>query len=276
MATTTPITSNWQKYFVNPDEGLGTTYERFVLHNYFSRFKARYDVRTIVEAPSFGMTGVSGINSLWWAQQGVEVTVVDQCLERMESIQKVWEQTGLKMNLVFQSPDSSVLPFADRSFDMAWNFAALWYASDGEAYLKELARVAKRALFICVPNSHNICWVTRPDDASDVNMDYINPDWIISSLVPYGWRLVERGFLDVPPWPHIELRKEEMLRRVGLSRIARAMEAKNAGVCIVDYFTGRLPAMEGQVLKYSFLEQSPGWLKKYWAHHRFALFEKTA
>jgi hypothetical protein len=32
--------------------------------------------------------------------------------------------------------------------------------------------------------------------------------------------------------------------------------------------------MEKDMLKYGLLENSPDWLKKFWAHHRFLLFEK--
>jgi SAM-dependent methyltransferase len=271
--STTPITNNWRNYFVNPDEGMGTTYERVVLHGYFARFKSRYDVRAILEAPSFGMTGISGINSLWWARHGTAVTVVDQCLERLEAAQDVWKSTGLKAAFVYQPATTAVLPFADCSFDMAWNFAALWHVKDGETYLKELARVAKRALFVCVPNPENVSWATRPDNPTDVDLNHIRPEWITSSLAACGWCPVETGYLDVPPWPHIELRKEEMLRRVRLAWLAKIIEAKNGGLCIVDYFKGRSPGMERQLLKYSFLEHAPGWLKRLWAHHRFLLFE---
>ncbi len=89
---TITITNCWEDYFRKHDEGLGTTYERFILHNYFSRLKDRYDIHSVLEAPSFGMTGVSGINSLWWASQGAKVTIVDQSSPRLESIARVWRE----------------------------------------------------------------------------------------------------------------------------------------------------------------------------------------
>jgi hypothetical protein len=268
-------TNNWRQYFLNPDEGFGTTYERFVLHRYFAWLKGRYEIYSVLEAPSFGMTGVSGINSLWWAWQRAKVTVVDQCLERMEAIQKVWRQVGLAAHLVCQSPASSLLPFSDRSFDMSWNFAALWHVKDGGTYLSELARVTKTALFVCVPNQQNIFWALRPHDASDFDLDNIRTDWIIPSLAAHGWRLVETGLFDVPPFPDIAMKKEDFLRRMGLGRLAKWMEAKEGeGICILDYFTGRSPAMERQIMKFGLLERSPAWFKRLWAHHRFLLFEK--
>jgi len=271
------VTNNWRQYFLKPDEGFGTVYERFVLHRYFAWLKSRYDVHTLLEAPSFGATGVSGINSLWWASQRVEVTIVDQSLERMQSIQKVWRGTGLASRLVCQAPTSSILPFSDRSFDLSWNFAALWHVKDAGTYLGELTRVTKKALFLCVPNQQNICWKLRPHDTSDFDLDNIRTDWIISSLAAHNCKLVETGLFDVPPFPDIAMKKEDFLRRIGLSKLAGWMEAKKegGGLCILDYFNGRSPEMERRVMKFGFLEQSPTWFKRLWAHHRFLLFEKN-
>jgi SAM-dependent methyltransferase len=273
---TITISNCWEDYFRKTDEGLGTTYERFILHNYFSWLKARYSIHSVLEAPSFGMTGVSGINSLWWASQGTKVTVVDQSSARLEAIERVWQGAGLAAEFVYQSPISAALPFADASFDMAWNFAALWHVKDGGKYLAELGRVAKKALFLCVPNKQNVCWVLRPHNSDEYELNHINTNWILSRLVPHGWKLVETGYFDVPPWPDIAMKKENMLKMAGLGRLAKSMESGNSkGLCILDYFSGQSPAMGKDILKYGFLERSPNWLKKYWAHHRFLLLERA-
>ncbi len=273
---TITITNCWEDYFRKHDEGLGTTYERFILHNYFSRLKDRYDIHSVLEAPSFGMTGVSGINSLWWASQGAKVTIVDQSSPRLESIARVWREADLAAEFIYQPPTSAELPFADGSFDIAWNFAALWHVKDGEKYLLELSRVAKKALFLCVPNKQNVCWVLRPHSSEEYELNHINTDWILSCLTPRGWRLTETGFFDVPPWPDIAMKKENMLKMVGLGGLAKSKESNNsAGLCILDYFSGRSPSMEKDIMKYGFLENSPNWLKKRWAHHRFLVLEKA-
>ena len=272
---TTTLTNDWKRYFLHRDEGFGTTYERFVLHRYFTWLRTRYDIQSVLEAPSFGMVGVSGINSLWWASQQADVTVVDHCLERLEAIQKVWREVGLVARFACQSPASALLPFADRSFDMSWNFAALWHVKDAATYLSELARVTKRALFLCVPNQQNILWALRPHDPSVYNLENVRTDWIVSSLAAHNWRLAQTGFFDVPPFPDIAMKKEDFLKRMGLGWLAKWMESKEGqGMCILDFFTGRSPEMERQVMKFSLLEHSPVWFKRFWAHHRFLLFEK--
>jgi ubiquinone/menaquinone biosynthesis C-methylase UbiE len=274
-AATITISDCWQEYFPRADEGLGTIYERFILHNYFDLLKTRYGIRSVLEAPSFGMTGVSGVNSMWWASKEAKVSIVDQSATRLNAIQKVWSDTGLSAEFVYQASDSAVLPFADGSFDMAWNFAALWHVKDGETYLKELARVASKALFICVPNKQNVCWVLRPHNSHDYELKNIRIDWITSCLEASQWRLVETGFFDVPPWPDIAMKKENIFKLVGLDRLAKSKESgKTEGLCILDYFNGRSPAMGKDIMKYGFLEHSPNWLKQRWAHHRFLVFEK--
>ena len=270
------ITNCWRDYFSRPDEGLGTTYERFILHNYFDWLRSRYGISSVLEAPSFGMTGVSGINSLWWASKGAKVAVVDQSRERLEAIEKVWSGVGLSAEFTCQSPDSATLPFFDNSFDLAWNFAALWHVRDGETYLTELSRVTSKALFICVPNQQNVCWVLRPHDAGEYELKNIDTDWIVSKLVPSGWRLIKTGFFDVPPWPDIAMKKENMLKALGLGGLLKSEKNGNGhGLCILDYFSGRNPDMEKAIMKYGLLEGSPDWLKKFWAHHRVLVFEKS-
>ena len=93
------IIHSWESYFDTFDEGLGTTYERFILHRYFRFLKDTYDISSVLEVPSFGMTGVSGINSLWWAGQGIETTVTDNNPSRISQIQEVWNNIPLQVNL---------------------------------------------------------------------------------------------------------------------------------------------------------------------------------
>ena len=224
------------------------------------------------------MTGISGINSFWWASKGVKVAIVDQSAERLEAIQNVWSEAGFSADFTYQPPDSATLPFADNSFDLAWNFAALWHIKDGHTYLNELARVTRKALFICVPNQQNVCWVLRPHDASEYELKNIDTDWIGSSLIVRGWRLVKTGFFDVPPWPDIAMKKENMLKAVGLGGLLKAEAGENGnskGLCILDYFSGRTPGMEKEMMRYGVLEQSPNWIKKFWAHHRYLVLEKA-
>ena len=59
------ILDRWRFYFdVNRAEGLGSSYERVVLNRKLDDIRQQYHISTVLEAPAFGFTGLSGINSM--------------------------------------------------------------------------------------------------------------------------------------------------------------------------------------------------------------------
>ncbi|NIO21118.1 MAG: methyltransferase domain-containing protein [Candidatus Aenigmarchaeota archaeon] len=270
------ITSAWEKYFQYPHEGLGTTYERFILHQYFERIRNRYSIQTIIEVPSFGMTGISGINSIWWAKNGARVTVMDDDIKRVDLIREVWDDLFLEASIVYQQNECVSLPFEDDSFDLGWNFAALSFVPELEALLKELTRVTRKVVFICIPNRLNVFYILRlmaQKNSDKVYPNNINPVKIKQNLLKLKWQVEEQGYLDVPPWPDIAMKKEDLLHRIGLRRLAKRLKNKEENyISILDYFSGRKKDMDKEILKYAFLENSPTILKRFWAHHQYLVF----
>jgi len=270
------ILKNWPNYFEERHEGLGTTYERFVLHRYFNRLKSLYSIESVIETPSFGMTGVSGINSMWWASKGNKVTVVDHDTERLAAISKVWEEVKLPVNRVSSPKDYGALPFNDKSFDMGWNFAALFFVRDIKPVLHELARVSKKVIFICVPNLHNILVAIRAKKnkaGNGIYGDNADRERIVRLMADVQWVEREHGTFDAPLWPDIAMNKEEMLKKVGLSCLANRLAKENGRrLCILDYFAGQDHGMKDNVLKYDVFEQLSECFKKHWAHHQYVLF----
>jgi len=269
------ITSTWHQYFSHYDEGLGTTYERFILHRYFEKLHSAYDIQSVLEMPSFGMTGISGINSIWWAKKGARVTVADADNKRIAMINKVWQNLGIEADFIYQKDNYSRLPFKDRSFDLSWNFASLWFVKELEEFLRELVRVTRRAIFICVPNRSNIASIIAFEAKKHAHVfpNNIRPDRIKGIIRNAGWRSVDQGFFDAPPWPDIAMKKEDLLRKAGLGFLATRLENKRSDTtCILDYYGGKNKGMEEDVLKYAFLEQLPDLFKQFWAHHRYFIF----
>ncbi len=119
----------WQRYLTDYNEGLGLVYERFVLNDFLSALRGEYDLQTVLEAPLFGMAGVSGINSVALAQAGAQVTLVDDHSERLAAVERIWGELGLPARFVCHE-EWGRLPFPDGAFDLAWNWAALWYLPD--------------------------------------------------------------------------------------------------------------------------------------------------
>ncbi len=274
------ILDTWLSYFDNWDEGLGTTYERVILQRYFEELKKRYAVQSVLEAPSFGMTGISGINSLWWAAQGVMPTVVDDNEQRIAKSQQVWGSIPLPVKFIQHSPNET-LPFADESFDLSWNFASLWFVKDVKQFASELMRVTRKVIFICVPNSNGVGYKLRYLMDKNRPENFYPQNILPQSFVPYftegNYKLLRKGYLDIPPWPDIAMKKEDMLRKAGLGFLVKKKEARqqnNARTCIVDYFNGSRPQLAKEILKYSFLENAPFPVKQLWGHHRYFIFEK--
>ena len=62
-------------------------------------------------------------------------------------MRRVWGE--LDLGAAFYCPSEIFpLPFADGVFDLAWQWAGLWYLADAEALLAELCRVSSRLVFV--------------------------------------------------------------------------------------------------------------------------------
>jgi len=272
----------WKKYLTDYNEGLGLVYERLVLNDYLDRLLKDYRVETVLEAPLFGMAGVSGINSVHFAKQGCGVTLVDVHAERLSGIERIWRELGLPCRFVLQD-DLAHLPFDDDSFDLAWEWAGLWYLADAPALLAELARVSRHLVFLAMPNRLQPGYWLRKFLVDREFFETVDERWANMGLVKrtierQGVRIVEEGVLDVPPWPDTVMPAAELLRRLGIR--SEKLEGRFSGDdwqwSTMDYYVGKRPELGDIVERYTFLERLPlPWrLKVIWAHHRYVLGSK--
>jgi hypothetical protein len=65
------LTNTWRKYLTDYNEGLGLVYERFVLNDFLEQLRQQHAINSVLEAPLYGMAGVSGINDVTLARAGV-------------------------------------------------------------------------------------------------------------------------------------------------------------------------------------------------------------
>jgi hypothetical protein len=257
------ITEHWRRYFDEKDEGLGTTYERFVLHDYFERLRQAYPIGRVLEVPSFGMTGISGINSIWWAFQGARVTVADHDGQRLALAAGAWREAGAGADFVQTAEGYTALPFRDGASDLTWCFAALSLVADAGLFAAELARVTSRVIFICVPNDRAALGAIPGCPGGNLP----------GLMAPLGWRLEWQGYLDAPPWPDIAMKREDFLRKLGLARLAGRMERKDGErLCVLDFWNGAAPDLEQRVRRWAIFEGLPDMVKRLWAHHRYFVF----
>ena len=269
----------WRKNLTDYNEGLGLVYERFVLNDYLDRIVNQHGIHTVLEAPIYGMAGVSGINSVRLAQRGCAVTLVDENAERLRNIERIWGELNLRATFV-QHSDFARLPFPDQSFDLTWEWAGLWYLPNAEALLKELVRVSRKLVFVAMPNRVQVGYLMRKYLLERDFVNYVDESWADINRIKQVIRdsnvtVFEEGVLDVPPWPDTVMPAAEVLKRLGIK--SKKLDSQFTGSgwnwSTMDYYLGHRPELKAQIDKYTFIEHAPiPWqIKAIWAHHRYAM-----
>jgi hypothetical protein len=284
--------STWKRYLTDYNEGLGLVYERFVLNDFLQALQEKHAIETVLEAPLYGMAGVSGINSVALARAGVSVTLVDDHAERLEAVERIWGELGLPVQLVHHS-EWEQLPFPDRSFDLAWNWAALWHLSDQSAdgverpaaLLRELVRVSRRVVFVAMPNRAQVGYLLRKHLLERDFVNRVDEAWadigrVRRVLEGAGMRVVRQGVLDVPPWPDTVMPASEVLQRLGIR--SKRLEGQFSGDAwqwsTMAYYLGEQPDLYERVMRYAWLDRAPiPWrAKAIWAHHRYVVAARAS
>jgi hypothetical protein len=275
----------WQRYLTDYNEGLGLVYERLVLNDFLLALRRQYAVETVLEAPLFGMAGVSGINSVALARADAQVTLVDDHAGRLAGVERIWGELQLPARLVHHA-DWRRLPFDDGSFDLAWNWAALWHlpagpAGDGDspaALLSELARVTRRVVFVAMPNRVQVGYLLRKYVLERDFVHHVDESWadigrVRRVLENAGLRIARQGVLDVPPWPDTVMPAAQVLERLGIR--SRKLQRQFSGDAwqwsTMAYYLGQQPDLYDRVMRYAWLDRAPiPWqIKAVWAHHRY-------
>jgi hypothetical protein len=275
-------TNTWRKYLTDYNEGLGLVYERFVLNDFLDDLRRQYDIRSVLEAPLYGMAGVSGINDVVFAQKGAQVTLVDDNAERLRGVERIWRaDLQLPVNLVYNPPTAwGNLPFADRSFDLTWCWAALWYIQNPAGLLAELARTSRRLVFVAMPNNLQVGYWLRKLVIDREFFHQHDESWtdigrIRQILEANGVQIIDQGVLDVPPWPDTVMPAAEVLKRLGIrsQQLEQQFTGEGWRWSTMAYYLGQEPDLYDRVIKYAWLDRAPlPWqIKAVWAHHRYLL-----
>jgi hypothetical protein len=281
--TVTLTEPTWKKYLTDYNEGLGLVYERFVLNDFLLYIKGQYGFHTVLEAPLFGMAGVSGINGVHLARIKCPMTLADDDPERLAGVERIWDELNLSVRCDLVN-DWSQLPYADNAFDFAWNWAAIWRLADPAALLREMVRVSNKLVFVAVPNPVQVGYQVRkhivePEFVREVDERWTNIGMVRRLLEGEGLEILEQGVLDTPPWPDTVMPANELLKRLGIR--SKKLEGKFTGEgwrwSTMDYYLGRAPDMYQRVMKHAWLERLniPWRIKQIWSHHRWVLGRKA-
>jgi len=292
-----PILHLWEKYFYDYHEGLGSTYERFIINELLVSIVNQFNIKTVFESPSFGFTGLSGINSLGLAINGINVTIADNNHTRLIKIREVWSQFNTTANFILENEANDLMIIKEyfnnlsninkkkninHNFDMSWNFSALWFVKDIELFLNELSNITTKAILIIVPNRTGIGYLHQSQKGKN---DFKNllieknivPDTFISILKNLNWKLIKSDYIDCPLWPDIGMEKEDFLKTfiTRKKKITNRKRKNKKPLSIIDYYTGKSPNMKTKMLKLDFFEKfAPNVFKKIWAHHKYFLSVK--
>ena len=278
----TETANTWQRYLTDYNEGLGLVYERFVLNDFLADLARRNNVQSVLEAPLYGMAGVSGINNVVFAQNGIPVTAVDDTPVRLDGVRRIWEEDlKLPIDLVRVDADSwDRLPFPDAHFDLTWQWAGLWYINNPAGLLRELVRTSNDLVFVAMPNNLQVGYWMRK---LIIDRDFFrthDESWtdigrIRAILEAEGVEIIDQGVLDVPPWPDTVMPANEVLKRLGIR--SRKLEEQFTGDgwqwSTMAYYLGQEPELYDRVIRYAWLDHAriPWQIKAVWAHHRYLL-----
>jgi hypothetical protein len=273
---------------VDRDTGLGTTYERVALARLLEELAARHRVRSVLEGPTDGITGIRGLNSVPFAQLGARVEVALADDDEVELAKTVWSRLRLAPPSVVRPSGGWELGAPDASFDLVWNFNALPQAPDPELVLDDMCRASARLVLVFVSNTanygfpiHRLHHRAAHEHWSHGSPAAMNVRRIERSLSRRGFRRVERLLVDVPWWPDIDSPIEEVAatflpflrgRAASSARLARYTWTASD----LPYFDpARRARLEAELSRHAFIENSR-WcpLKALFAHHRGILAER--
>jgi len=208
------------------DEGLGTVYERFRLNYIFDRLINNFEIKNVLEFPTHGMTGVDGINSVHFAKKNIDVTLVDYDENRVLKTRKNWELLRLSNSVksIYVPKDNFInVDLKNESFDLTWNFAALWFFKDADKIINKMIDLSKKIVFISVNNKWQIGYPVRKyllDKnffiENDIYTDWVNIEKIKKIVRNRGLTIIEDSIFDVPPWPDTCLPIAEVKAKLGI------------------------------------------------------------
>ena len=269
---------DWRNYVDDPDEGLGTVYERFALRDVLEAAIAKTGATSVLHAPAFGMMGFPGLDAVFCARAGLRVGLLDHDAQRLQAVAAQWAELGLEPELhLVDSADPTTWP--DRlpqQYDLVFSFAALWWFDDPWAVLAAQARWAEKAVLCCVPNKNVFMQLRarlwhRELFRTELNEDALDRKAVTVAAGGLGLQPTGTGLFDIPPFPDTSVPIAKILRR------GQASEGKAWVWSILPYLRGDDPTMEDRITRLASWERFvPGPVAPALAHHRWHLFERPA
>lgn len=186
------------------NEGLGTTYERFVRRQYLRKLVHRFKIRLVLEA----YCGTERADSLALADMGCKVVLMDKSKLNLKTIKSICGNVHSSGSVQFLHGDLQTLPLNSSAFDLVWNSDVITHFENPLKCVREMARVSKRLVLVFVPNRlhmGNLFFqlyldITKPKP--EIRYEYSMTVEALSRIFEKaGLGIVERGYIDAPLWP---------------------------------------------------------------------------
>lgn len=277
---------DWRGYFEDPDEGLGTVYERFRLADVLDAAVERTGATSVLHAPMFGMMGIPGLDAIFLAERGIRVGLLDFDADRLEAVRAKWVELGLEPEThLVPGPDPSTWPeHLSADYDLVFSFAALWWFDDPWGVLAAQARWATKGVLSCVPNK-NVFMRMRAalwhkDLFQRLNEESLDAKVQLRHAEQLGLTRIDTGLFDIPPFPDTSVPLAKVLR----SLMGKESETTDGELgegawkwSILPYLTGEQPDLKDRIERFGVLERHiPMVIAPTWAHHRYTLFVPPA
>ena len=192
------------------EEGIGSIYERIMIKRFFEALAKQYTFNSVLEYQGLAIT--KGIDNITFLKIGKDVTVAD---EKINQIQENWP---------FREKPRFSLPHKEQSgFDLVWNFAVIQLQPE---IIEEMIALSNKFVLIFVPNFLNwgmpahqlyhFLTCTNCQHAEKGNL-FIRTRWGVERLARNkGLKIIETGYIDMPPLPDIGFSIRELREKLGL------------------------------------------------------------
>jgi hypothetical protein len=186
-------------------EAWGLTYERYALEQLLRKMAKEYSLREVAEMPAHGVKAMPSIYSIGFGLAGCFISLINGD----KAYIKEWKALGLDKKVEFVDVNSLYQTnINSNSFDLVWNFAYLSICDEQDLLFEEMKRISKKYIAIFSVNAGNIGFpvhrllhkINRVPWTHGA-IKYNSMRNVESYFSEHGVKVIEKGFVDTPPWP---------------------------------------------------------------------------
>jgi SAM-dependent methyltransferase len=189
------------------DEGIGTVYERILIDEYLRRLQTKLEIKSVLESPADGVTGVPGVMSLEFARNGAAVALTNPVQSMLDGAREVWKKGEFIDRVTLVNCEVDATPLPDNSFDLVWNYCMFERFADPGALVSEMKRVSRRYVMIMTQNFYNFGTPFHKVYHAISGMEWdhgygsqMTMRAIRRAVLDQGLKIEEEGEIDIPPW----------------------------------------------------------------------------